>query len=230
MDKMKNVLFVSGHPDDHMTAVGFLSKLRKKGYDLFEVVLTGGSGGYESAHEKETILKTREEEYDRASKMLGMKKTYCLGYDEHTLTMNRENVEDVIKIIREVNPAIILIPNRDDYHETHVETNRILTKAIKTAARKRKLELGRPSQPPLIVLEWEHSVPNHPEVIVDISEEWEFKEKVMKVYGSQIDEHEGQKIKSLNQYRGSAIEAKHAEAFKVNRFIPIRIDKILELI
>ena len=227
---MKSVLFVSGHPDDHMTAVGFLNKLRKKEYGLFEVVLTGGSGCYTSAHEKDIIVKTREEEYDKASKLLGMEKTYYLGYNEHGLIMNKENVENLIKIIREVDPEIIFIPNRDDYHETHIESNRISTKAIKTAMRKKKLELGEPSQHPLMVLEWGHPIPNHPEVRVDIRDEWAFKEEVMKIYISQIDEHEAQKIKSLNQYRGSAIEAEHAKAFKVNRFLPIRIDKLLGLV
>ncbi len=225
---MKSVLFVSGHPDDHMTSAGFLYKLRKKGYELFEVVLTGGSGGYADPKDKDNIVDMRETEFRNASNLLGMKKTYLLNYDEHCLLMNKDNVETLVKIIREVQPEIIIIPNRDDYHETHLETNRIATKAIRTAMKQRKLELGIPVHP-LLVLEWEYSVPHQPDVIIDISDVWDFKEKLEQCYASQLNENELQKSKSLNQYRGASINVKYAEAFKVNRFLPLRIDKILEL-
>ncbi len=225
---MKKVLFISGHPDDHMTAAGLLNKLRKKGYALFEVVLTGGSGGYTTLEEKDKIVEIRETEFNEASKMLGMEKTYLLNYDEHALMMNKDNVEALTQIVREVNPEIIIIPNRDDYHETHMETNRIATKAIRTAMKHRKLELGNPVEP-MVVLEWEFSVPKQPDVIVDISDEWDFKEKLMNCYKSQLNETEYRKTRSLAEYRGSAIGTKYAEAFKTNRFLPIRIDKLLEL-
>ena len=225
---MKNVLFISGHPDDHMTGAGFLIKLRNKGYELFEIVLTGGSGGYVNAEDKDKIVEIREAEFVKASRLLGMKKTYFLGYDEHTLIMNQENVEKITQIIRDVKPEIIIIPNRDDYHETHLETNRIATKAIRTAMKKRKLELGEPADP-LIVLEWEFSVPNQPDLVVDITNEWDDKEELLKCYGSQINDIENQKTKSLAEYRGAMIGVKYAEAFKTNRFIPLRIDRLLEL-
>ena len=225
---MNSVLFISGHPDDHITSAGFLNKLRKKGYSLFEAVLTDGSGGYKNAEEKDTITKTREEEFLKASVFLEMKETFYLHFDEHQLLMNKENVEALTKIIRTVNPQIIIMPNRDDYHETHIETNKIATKAVRTAMKERKLELGKPVSPSM-VLEWEHSVPKQPEVIIDISDEWVFKEELEKIYFSQLDENEMQKSKSLNQYRGSMIGVKYAEAFKVNRFLPLRIDKILEI-
>ncbi|MBI4148558.1 hypothetical protein HY490_04670, partial [Candidatus Woesearchaeota archaeon] len=82
---------------------------------------------------------------------------------------------------------------------------------------------------PLAVLEWEFSVPKQPDVVVDISDEWTFKEKLLACYSSQINEAENQKLKSLNQYRGACIGVKFAEAFKTNRFIPVRLDKILAL-
>ncbi|MBS3167626.1 PIG-L family deacetylase [Candidatus Woesearchaeota archaeon] len=226
---MNTVLFISGHPDDHMTGAGFLNKLRKKGYELFEVVLTGGSGGYANPEDKDKIVDIREKEFSEASNLIGMKKTYLLNYDEHCLLMNKDNVEALVKIIREVNPNIIIIPNRDDYHETHLETNRIATKSIRTAMKERKLEFGKPVSP-LMVLEWEHSVPKQPDLIVDITDEWPLKEKLLEVYKSQLNDVEVQKTKSLNQYRGAMIGVKYAEAFKTNRFLPLRIDKILGLI
>ena len=226
---MKRVLFISGHPDDHLTSVGFLSLLAKKGYELFEVVLTGGSGGYVSEQDREKIVAVREQEFEAASRLLGMSKTFFLGYDEHTLMMNQENVEELTKIIRAICPEIVIIPNRDDYHETHLETNRIATKAIRTAMKKRKLELGEPVNPS-IVLEWEFSVPKQPDIIVDITAEWEIKERVMGCYGSQLTAIEYQKARSLNEYRGAAIGVRFAEGFRVNRFIPVRLERIMSLI
>ncbi|MBI4147712.1 PIG-L family deacetylase, partial [Candidatus Woesearchaeota archaeon] len=181
---MKRVLFISGHPDDHMTSAGTLNKLRKKGYALFEIVLTGGSGGYVKPEEKDKIVEIRDKEFAAASALLGTTKTWSLGFDEHELRMNKDNVEAVTAVVREVDPEIIIIPNRDDYHETHLETNRIATKAIRTAMKHRKLKLGTPLQP-LAVLEWEFSVPKQPDVVVDISDEWTFKEKLLACYSSQ---------------------------------------------
>jgi len=225
---MNRVLFISGHPDDHITSAGFLSLLKKKGAELFEIVLTSGSGGYTLYGDKDAIAQIRTQEFEKASRLLGMKTTFLLGHDEHTLVMGKENVEEVTRIIREVNPTIVIIPNRDDYHETHIETNRIATKAIRTAMKRRKLELGEPVQP-MIVLEWEHSVPKQPDIVIDVTNEWPLKEELFKCYGSQITENERQKTMSLNQYRGSMIESKFAEGFKVNRFIPLRLDKVLGL-
>jgi len=226
---MKRVVFISGHPDDHMTAAGFLSLLKRRGYELFEIVLTGGSGGYVSADEKNTIVSTRMKEFSRASDLLGMKKTSCLGYDEHVLAMNKENVEAVTKILREVRPDIIILPNRDDYHETHLETNKIATKAIRTAMKMRKLELGEPIAPS-VILEWEYSVPHQPDVVVDISDYWELKKALMECYGSQINEAEFRKTEGLSVYRGASIGVRHGEGFRINRFLPLRLDKIMELI
>ncbi len=223
---MKKVLFISGHPDDHITGAGFLTLLKNDNYELIEIILTSGSGGYVKPEDKEKIIEIRQQELTKASKLLGIKKTYCLNYDEHNLIMNKENVEEVTGIIRQVNPEIIIIPNRDDYHETHLETNKIATKSIRTAMKIRKLELGEPVSP-LVVLEWEHSMPNQPDIIVDITEQWSLKEELMKCYGSQLNDLEYQKTRSLNEYRGSAIGVKYAEGFKTNRFIPIRMDKIL---
>jgi LmbE family N-acetylglucosaminyl deacetylase len=223
---MKRAVFISGHPDDHMTAAGFLLKLRKRGYELFEIVLTGGTGGYINATEKDSITNTRKKEFSKASKLLGMKKTFYLEYDEHILAMNKKNVEVITEILRDIDPEIIFIPNRDDYHETHLETNKISTKAIRTAMKKRKLELGNPINPN-IVLEWEYSVPNQPDIIIDITDEWDFKKELMACYDSQINSTEFRKTKGLSMYRGSAINTKYAEGFKINRFIPLRLDKIL---
>jgi len=221
---MKSVLVISAHPDDHMTCAGFLMKLRRSGYSLYEIVLTGGNEGY--VNEKEKIIEIRKREFEKASKLLGMKEVYYLGYKEEELIMNRENVEKVVTVIRKIRPNIIIIPNSDDYHENHIETNKIATKAIRTAMKKRKLELGEPIEWP-IVLEWEYSVPKEPDIIIDISSEWKFKKKLLKCYKSQITRSEYQKLKALNEYRGAAIGVKYAEAFKVNRFIPFRLDKLL---
>lgn len=60
-----------------------------------------------------------------------------------------------------------------------------------------------------------------------ITKQWPIKEELMKCYGSQLNDIEYQKTRSLNEYRGSAIGVKYAEGFKTNRFMPIRMDKIL---
>lgn len=225
---MKNVLFISAHPDDHITSAGFLLKLKEKGCQLDEIVLTSGTGGYKHAKEKNTIAIVREQEFKRAEKLLGMKKTYLLKYDEHELAMNRENVEAVVKIARSCKPEIIIMPNHDDYHETHIETNRIATKAIRTAIKKRKMELGQPISP-AIVLEWEYSILKQPDIIIDITSKWPLKEKLLGCYPSQITPTEKQKLKSLNMYRGAHIGVAYAEGFSINRFLPLRLDTALKL-
>ena len=225
---MKNVVFISGHPDDHLTSAGFLSLLKDNGYELYEIVLTSGSGGYKHSTDKEKIELVRRKEFEKAEKILGLKKSFYLGYDEHSLLMNKENVETIVKILRQIRPEIIIIPNSEDYHETHLETNRIALKSIRTAMKKRKLELGQPINP-IIILEWEFSVPRQPDVIIDVSTKWGLKTRLLTCYTSQNNSMEEKKLRSLNEYRGSIIGAEFAEGFKINQFLPIRIDKLLGL-
>ena len=203
-----------------------MNKFRKAGYKLFEIVLTDGSGGYSSKDDRDKIVEIREKEFESAAKLLQLKKFFYLKYDEHTLVMDRKNVEMLTKIIREVKPQIVIIPGSEDYHETHIETNKISTKALRTAMKKRKLELGNPVDV-FSVIEWEYSVMKQPDVIVDISDEWDLKEKLLGCYKSQITQSERQKLQSLNMYRGSMIGVEKAEAFRINKFIPTRLDKFL---
>lgn len=224
----KTVLFISGHPDDHLTSAGFLMKLQKKGYSIYEVVFTGGNGGYTSQEQRNSIETVRKEEFEKASEILGITKSFYLNYDEHTFCMNREILETMIRIIRETEPEIIIIPNRDDFHETHLEANRICIRAIMTARLERRLDLGKPTSP-LLVLEWELSLPHPPDVVIDISDEWQKKEALMECYTTQVDRRLYNKIRGLNIYRGSVINAEYAEGFKVSRFIPMRLDLICDL-
>jgi len=47
-------------------------------------------------------------------------------------------------------------------------------------------------------------------------------------YGSQLNEAETQKMRSLNEYQKRAIGG-YAEGFKTNRFLPLRLDKVSDL-
>ena len=65
--------------------------------------------------------------------------------------------------------------------------------------------------------------------MVDITDEWDFKEQLMLCYGSQIGGREWQKTKGLNEYRGASIGIAYAEGFKTNRFLPLRLDALLKI-
>ncbi|MDO8658246.1 MAG: PIG-L family deacetylase [Candidatus Levybacteria bacterium] len=129
----KEVLAIGGHPDDmEQFAGGTLILLKKAGYGITIAALTDGACGSKTVSHDE-IVNIRLKEAEKAAKMLGA--NYInLGIRDGSVEYTLENVRKLVKLIREVNPEIIIThPAKDDYMTDHWHTGALVLWAVPEA-------------------------------------------------------------------------------------------------
>ena len=122
------VLAVSCHPDDiEFMMAGTLLLLKDKGHELHYINVANGSCGTDSIPMDEIISIRREE---------GLKAAESLGAVFHESFVNdlevfycQELIRRMTALVREVKPAIMLVPSLEDYMEDHMNTARIAVTA-----------------------------------------------------------------------------------------------------
>jgi len=216
-EKINNnsILVISAHADDNIACAGTLFKLKEKGFDLFEVVLTdSGEGGDKKVRDKELL---------EASKFLGIKKTYKFGQEDLGLTYSKNLMLEVAKVVREVKPKIGIIMNSFDWHPDHRTAFQIGSEAFKWAATGVKPKFGGAWRTP-IVLCVEGMLPAQPNILVDITKQAEKKMQLWKIYVSQAKPKAVSFDESLMSVRGYHLrrpESFMAEAFSTDPTSPI---------
>tara|TARA_Y100000591_G_C21701538_1_gene628539 strand:- start:6 stop:677 length:672 start_codon:yes stop_codon:yes gene_type:complete len=215
----KNVLVVAPHPDDEtLGAGGTIKKLKKLNANVQLLVVGGHLPPLYSLGE----YKKTENECKKASKILGIKKIYFLK--KVATKFNEEPIADfnrsISKIINSVNPDAIFIP----FPDRHID-HRLVFDACMVGTRpkvKSKLKMVLAYET-LSETHWNANYiePNFvPDVFIDISKEYKFKEKALLKYSSQIKNNKTrnkQAIRGLASFRGSQNNKIFCEAFKLIR-------------
>lgn len=108
--KPRVVLGVGAHPDDlTVIAGGAFAKWAKDGAEVYFLVLTDGSkGSKDRSMTTEKLIKTRQEEEKTAAKTLGAKDVFFLDYEDCALVCDQNLKKDIVKVIREVKPDVIV--------------------------------------------------------------------------------------------------------------------------
>ncbi len=228
-------LAFGAHPDDvEMGIGGLLIKMNKKGYRTGIVDLTRGEmGSYGTAE-------TRFEEAEKASQILQVTLRENLDLGDTQLSLSRENILAVTKVIRKLRPSIILSPHVIDWHPDHSATGQLIQQAF-FHVRLKKLDLEYPPHYPQNIFYYPCHKPVIPTFIIDISEEFTQKMKALHAYQSQISA--GKKVKhsshtigisdysfhveSRCRYFGSLIDVKYGEALLTER--PLNVSDPLKL-
>lgn len=131
----KEVLSIHGHPDDgEQFAGGTLLLLKKAGYGITIAALTDGACGSHTQTAEE-IITIRLKEAQDAATLLGAKYVN-LGIRDGSIEYNLENTRKLVKLIREVNPEIIITHPTEDYMTDHSHTGRLILWAIPEAGHK----------------------------------------------------------------------------------------------
>ena len=127
-DLGKSIVVISPHDDDGIIGcAGILSDLSQKNARTYVLIMTDGSLGYSSVQEKSTIKETRRREAESAYKLVGAK-PFFLDFADMNLkpyaSWEMANGKDgaykkVLKILREVRPKTVFIPNPLDWHPDH---------------------------------------------------------------------------------------------------------------
>lgn len=214
------VLVVSPHPDDETLGCGgTLLKHQAQGDKLFWLIMTkmASEVGYSGEQ-----MRVRSQEIEEVARAYGFQKVFQLNFATTTLDTvpQRELIGAVSKVVEEVKPEVVYLPNRGDIHSDHRVTFDAAFGALKTfraPSVKRVLAYEVLSEtefaPPL------QSDTFTPNSFSDISNYLDKKIEVMRIYKDELKPHpfprSEENIRALAVVRGATAGAKHAEAFTI---------------
>ena len=220
---MKNLVIVSAHPDDEtIGAGGSYSTFKDDGYNLYWII---GTKMYENKLYDSNKIKLREVEIDMVSKLYGFKEVFNLNYNTNN-TNNDVNkmIPKISSIFKDVSPEIVITMNRTDAHSDH----RFLTEAVISSTKSFRFPSIKNVLMYECISETEFApafnerifIPNY---FIDVTNYFDKKIEVMKVFESEIDKHPFPRsiknIEALATFRGATAGVKYAEAFQLVKFI-----------
>lgn len=224
----KQVVVFSAHPDDHIVYGGTLIKLIKAGYSVHEILLTDGQRARllnnAKAQGKE-VGKIRLKELQKAHKLIGIANYTFLNLDNGNISPTEESFKEAIQIIRELKPQIILTLHTNDYHPDHIATANFSIDVVKTANISTLSELGPAYRVPILLMA-EGLLTINPHIVIDISNEWKTRNKVEKIYGSQMTPRMTQWSECFAGKNGYLLRTKYAEAFEIPNGWPADISQM----
>lgn len=212
---MKNkALVVAVHPDDETLGCGgTLLKHKANGDEIHWLICT-------TIDEHHNYYEQREKELKIVNKMYDFNSVYNLRLktmqvDEYSMS---ELIGAISKVINEVQPNIIYLPFKGDVHSDHrkiFEASYSCTKSFRYPFIKKIYMMETLSETEFAPSTKEDSfVPN---VFVDISEFFEKKIAIMKIFESEIAGHpfprSEQNLKALSTLRGATCGCEFAESF-----------------
>lgn len=197
LKRLRQVLVVAPHPDDETFGMGgLLLLLRRHGVSLRFLWLTN----------REESRRVREAGALMAS--LGCEQDPLDSFPiAGPLPWVHEATSVLTRTLREQPPDVVCCPSVLEPHYDHARVALALRRAVEGSGWR-----GRVLQYEV----WGTVVPN---VLVDISSVAAEKERLMRLFQSQLSEPERQYVErliALNRYRGLALQVEYAEAFMLS--------------
>ena len=218
------ILVISSHPDDETLGCGgTILKHKDVGDKIYWLIVTNID--IKDGWDKDTVEK-RQKEIKRVAEMYGFEKIFKLDYPAAKLDVIpiQKIIESISKVIFEIKPEIIYLPNRSDAHTDHqitFKTAYSCTKNFRYPFIRKILMYETLSE-----TEFAPALPENifiPNVFVDITKYSEKKLEIFKIYKSEVMEEPLPRslgsIKALTKYRGSQIGVEYAEGFMLVREI-----------
>ena len=175
-----DVLAFGAHPDDvELTVGGTVLALRAQGYSVGIVDLTGGEMGTRGTPE------LRAREAAEAARRLGVEERRNLGLPDGRLTLDETSRSEVIRVLREFRPTLVLAPIESDLHPDHGWTGRIVREASFLAGLER-WDTGQAAHRPRTVLGYFSHTTVEPDLVIDITPFFEQKKEACLAYASQF--------------------------------------------
>lgn len=204
---MSTVLAIGAHPDDiELGCSGTLLRHKKNGNKVYLLVLTKGEGSGDPI--------CREDECRNAAKCIGADNLFFGGLVDTKISDGIETIMVIEKVINEIKPAIIYTHSYKDTHQDHRNT------AYATLSAGRRINKIFMYESPTTFIEFT------PQLLVDITEEFEKKKKIMGLFISQCNKEwysrrlaGSMAFEGLALYRGFQARVKVAEAFEVSKLV-----------
>ena len=194
MTQQLDILVFGAHADDaEIGMAGTIYKHVEAGYRVGICDLT-----FAEMSSNGTV-EIRKQEAEEAGKVLKLATRSNLGLPDRGLYMTPENVKAVTEEIRRHAPRMIFAPYWEDRHPDHVACSKLVEEAVFNA----KLRRYMPDSPFVNVDQLYFYFINDlgkADLIVDVSEQYDMKEKALSCYRSQFEKSATEAVSTpLNQ-------------------------------
>jgi bacillithiol biosynthesis deacetylase BshB1 len=220
------VLAIAAHPDDvELSCGGLLLRMFDQGYSTGVLDLTRGELGTRGTPE------IRAREAAGAAGILQLAARVNAGLPDARLTLNDDGRERVARWIRELRPALVILPSRGQRHPDHNAAHDIAYAGIFAAGLRQFPVEGRTHRPDRILYA-ASDFGQAPTFYVDITAQMERKLEAIRAYESQFGEGAAgvPDVQSLvvasARYHGARCGVTYAEGYRINE--PLRIDDPLK--
>ena len=223
----ERAMFIYAHPDDvDFSGAGTAARWTRGGSDVIYVVITDGNvGSHEEGMTATRIAEIRRAEQEAAARIAGVQTCVFLGYHDGLLQPTLELRKDLVRLIREHRPNVVICGDPSVYFPNNARINHPDHRAAATAA----IDATFPAaEMPLLYPELEadgltpHKVnyvyiSNWQEAnyYVDISDTIDLKIEALRQHESQFDDWDPEEpIKEWAAKIGEQVGFKYAEAFR----------------
>jgi LmbE family N-acetylglucosaminyl deacetylase len=223
------VLAIGAHPDDiEALCAGTLALLHSKGWSVECATMTPGDCG-SATMSRGDISAIRRKEAAAAAAMLNGR-YQCLELDDIFISYDRPTLLKVIRLIRQVQPAIVFTMSPQDYMVDHEITSLLVQTACFTAGMK-NIDTG--DMPPFAGIphlyycdpidgKGKFGEEIEPGILVDVSAMFSLKEQMFRCHQSQLawlKGHHGvddflRSVRELAEKRGKQAGVRYAEGFR----------------
>lgn len=243
--KSRRILAIHAHPDDlEIQCAGTLAQLKEKGAHIQMITMTAGDcGSAELAPEH--IARIRRQEAQDSADLLGVSYD-CLEFKDLQIVQDNPGRQKVTEALRKFRPEIVITAPLHDYMSDHEMTSRLVRDACFNAPIPNYQTDAEHPAPPLDHIPHLYFVdpvegtdyygqPVNPDFIIDISRQYELKEKMLACHKSQRDwlrEQHGideylDSTRRWSKHRGEAIGAEYGEGFVQYKGHPYPQDNLL---
>lgn len=214
--KQFDVLIIGAHPDDaFIGAGGLMLKLQKQGLSILVVTVTAGEN-------QSTDFETRSKEFFKSIQLCGVH-GHQMQYKDGWLQFHAEDLcADILKLMAEINPKIIITHSCCDQHTDHKSVANAVNSAIELLFHilKNECKLKYLMAFPPIRLEIDSLKYFTPMILCDVTDYCKTKKTAVLVQYSQGPylELNLKKHLALSRYYGTLISSEYAEGYSYKRF------------
>jgi LmbE family N-acetylglucosaminyl deacetylase len=212
----KSAMVIVAHPDDaEFTMAGTVAAWTRAGCRVTYVLCTdGNAGSHEPGMTREKLAEIRRTEQRAACAKLGVGDVVFLGYDDGQLQPTLSVRRDLVRVIRQYKPEVVLTSDRYINHPDHRAAGQAALDAVAPAAQMPLLwpETGEPHKVHRVYV-YGNGEPN---TWVDITETIDQKIEALKQHASQLGDWDPtERIKSWNAEVGKDKGFAFAESYRV---------------
>lgn len=183
-------LVIGAHADDCESAGGIALKLKALGHDVQFLVATNGCSGHH-LQMGGALVQRRLRESERVSALTGIP-YHMLDLPDGGLTTGLPERNLMMRAIRDIHPDVIITHRPWDYHPDHRNTS-LLVQDCAYLLMVPNVSPATPSMkrmPAIFYMQdrFRKPIPFSPDLVFDISEQWEMKLRMYHQYDSQMYE------------------------------------------